>query len=361
MPNVAFVSQDRAPTYGLSLGGAGHYRVGLPCEALRRNGWTTLDGICIGAQGTDLLGCLPVDKVGTSYEEQAAAAVVPDVLVMQRYMGDQQADAILRARAAGQVIINDVDDLFDGLPPSNQAFTATHPKTNPRSNVNHYRKVLAASSLITVSTPYLAHRLARYGRPVVVVRNAIETARFPLAAPRTPPRLGWTGALAFRANDVEQACGAIQWGLGNGYHPEFVHVGAVPGRSLGERLGVAVEEHGMLPIDEWPTAYEHFEVGIVPLSSHPFNEAKSAIKGMEMAASGIPFVATPTPEYRWLHATHGIGLLAARHKDWVRQLRALLDPTFCAEQAEQARTAVKALDIDQQWHQWADVYANAVP
>jgi hypothetical protein len=39
-------------------------------------------------------------------------------------------------------------------------------------------------------------------------------------------------------------------------------------------------------------------VGLVPLTRGPFNEAKSYLKGLEYAAAGIPFIATPTEEYQ---------------------------------------------------------------
>ena len=50
-------------------------------------------------------------------------------------------------------------------------------------------------------------------------------------------------------------------------------------------------------------------VGLVPLLDSAFNRAKSWLKGLEYAALGVPFVASPTPEYVKL-AGLGAGLLA---------------------------------------------------
>ena len=69
-----------------------------------------------------------------------------DVVVLQRWMNQDAPEIIRRARSLGQVVVNDVDDWFFGLPTSNDAFNITHPRNNARENVNHYRKVLAAST-----------------------------------------------------------------------------------------------------------------------------------------------------------------------------------------------------------------------
>lgn len=361
MRTIGFVSQDRAPSYGYRYGGAGHYRISLQAQALREHGWATAEGVCVGNRGGGPLGVMPVDFIGHSLEEMHEATVYPSVIVMQRYM-NEMAFAIKNARKAGQVVINDVDDLFDALPPSNRAFRATHPKSNPMSNVNHYRANLAASSLITVSTPYLAERLTRYNRPVIVLRNAIDLSRWCSHDVEGEPRLGWVGALEFRANDIEQISGAVAMSLGRGYAPWFVHCGAVEAMKMHQAIGldpVNVREYALAPIDEYPSFFRHLDVGVVPLSGHPFNSAKSAIKGMEYAAAGIPFIATPSPEYVWLKREHGMGLLADRHKDWVRQLKLLADPTARAELREHNTIAVKALDMASQWEQWATVYDNA--
>ncbi len=79
-------------------------------------------------------------------------------------------------------------------------------------------------------------------------------------------------------------------------------------------------------IDRYTDLFTGMCIGLVPLSSASFNEAKSAIKGMEYAASGIPFVASPSPEYRWLQETHDLGLVARKPAQWTKHLERLVDP-----------------------------------
>lgn len=102
-----------------------------------------------------------------------------DILVMQRLMHDSLADHVHKARSIGQIIINDLDDWYWGLDPANDAFLSSHPKTNPRENRDHYKKVLASSNVVTVSTHYLADRIKSFVRcPIIVLENTVDIARF---------------------------------------------------------------------------------------------------------------------------------------------------------------------------------------
>jgi hypothetical protein len=99
----------------------------------------------------------------------------------------------------------------------------------------------------------------------------------------------------------------------------------------------------MVAPEHYPSLFV-FDVGIAPLSAVPFNQAKSAIKGLEYAAAGIPFVASPLDAYRALHA-EGIGLLARKRRHWRPLLEQLRDPTFRADEAAKNRELVKRFDV----------------
>jgi hypothetical protein len=98
----------------------------------------------------------------------------------------------------------------------------------------------------------------------------------------------------------------------------------------------------------------------VPLSKCAFNEFKSNLKGLEMAASGNPFVASPTESYIELHA-HGAGELARKPKDWHRALDRLRDPEERALAGKRARQVVEDhYDIANNWVRWRDCYEELV-
>ena len=94
-------------------------------------------------------------------------------------------------------------------------------------------------------------------------------------------------------------------------------------------------------------------VGLVPLTRSPFNEAKSYLKGLEYAAAGIPFIATPTEEYRLLHRA-GVGRLAETPDEWRDHATQLLDPAVRVAEAERQRAIVREqFDISGMGEQWA--------
>lgn len=328
-----------------SFGGSGWYRAGVPAAELARRGHDVVVGTLLAHNRADELGVRSWDE--THHWDF-------DVVVLQRWMYEDLPGRVRRAVASGQRVVNDVDDWFFGLATSNRAFQATHPRLNPESNLNHYRGVLAASSFVTVSTEYLAGRLRSLtGGRVKTVRNSIDLGRWHAKTPTDrSPVVGWVGATPWRSGDLETLRGVVgpfcdSRGL------TFHHAGHVEGRpSAGEVLGVRSHtEELMVPIHEYPRLFQGVDVGIVPLADRPFNEAKSAIKGMEYAASGVPFVAADTAEYRWL-ADKGCGRVARRPREWLRHLDELTDPGVLAEEAAKNSAAVAPLDSSLAGEEW---------
>ena len=66
----------------------------------------------------------------------------------------------------------------------------------------------------------------------------------------------------------------------------------------------------------------------------------SYLKGLEYAAAGIPFIASPTEEYRILHAA-GIGRLASTPDEWRDHATELLDRGVRVAEAERQRALVR--------------------
>jgi glycosyltransferase involved in cell wall biosynthesis len=272
-----------------------------------------------------------------------------DIIYMQRAMFDDIPDRILEARSNGQIIVNDIDDWYWGLSPSNGAFLASHPKHSEKENINHYRKILANSDVVTVSTPYLADRISKFvDCPIVLIRNHVEVDKFIVRdQPETDkPTVGWVGSTGHRSGDLETMKGILSSLEANG-EINVHHSGFNSGHpSFADAVGVPSNRVSLLPMAapaDYPQLFR-FDVGIVPLSSAPFNEAKSYIKGLEYAASGIPFVASATGEYSFL-ADSGIGVVAKKPQQWLTHLRRLRDPKARADQADAGRELVAQHDV----------------
>lgn len=353
---IGYVTLDWSPMMGPdghpTPGGAGFYRCVSPAKELSKHGFEAVVG--------DNLGVMPdgsfVVKAGWDNVEHRGC----DIIVLQRWMSADAADHIRRARAAGQVVINDCDDWYDGLDPSNIAWKHSHPKFSPDANRNHYREVLGASTALTVSTDYLAERLQRLNSNVIVVPNAIDVARWKFRdVSEEKPAVGWVGAVGFRSRDLEELRGVLgPFCVRNKIR--FHHSGHAPGAPSAAEImslseNVKTSTSSMANIYNYPDLFVRFSIGIVPLSSIPFNRAKSSIKGLEYGACGIPFVASSTPEYQKL-ASEGGGRTARKPRDWIRYLEQLLDPDERRIAGLAARKASESHDMADNWTAWRDAY-----
>lgn len=285
-----------------------------------------------------------------------------DVIVMQRAMFSDIPDRILEAQSNGQIIVNDLDDWYWGLSTSNGAWAASHPKNSPHENVNHYKKVLSRSDVVTVSTPYLAERISRFVRcPIEVIPNFVDVQKFTARKPvdTDVPTVGWVGSTAHRSGDLEVLSGVLGSLLSAG-KIKLHHSGHVEQHPrFADMVGVPVDEVSTLPMvqpAEYPSLFT-FDVGLVPLTNVPFNQAKSAIKGLEYASAGVPFIASDLDEYRSLHEG-GIGLLAKKARHWFAHIERLRDPAERAKQARLVRERVDAYDIRYGVKMWDEFYAS---
>ena len=177
-------------------------------------------------------------------------------------------------------------------------------------------------------------------------------------------RVGWTGSLLTHPDDLDATSGAVQPVLDRhlAANPWFHVVGT--GKGVRTALGLTDEPSstGWLPLEEYPGAMAEIDVGIVPLAGHRFNEAKSWLKGLEFAALGVPFVATPTTEYRELHDTYRLGYLASDRDEWEALLDHLVaNPAARMHAGEQGRATVREhLTVEKNAYRWMEAWALAL-
>jgi glycosyltransferase involved in cell wall biosynthesis len=108
----------------------------------------------------------------------------------------------------------------------------------------------------------------------------------------------------------------------------------------------------MCLVRDYPERMFGMNIGLVPLNRVPFSEAKSNLKGLEYAAKGIPFIATPTQEYRILYES-GVGRLAETPDEWRDHATELLDPDVRREEGERIREIVaRDWTIEGRAEQW---------
>lgn len=262
-------------------------------------------------------------------------------LVMEKWVLKQ----IEMARKAGQRVHIDVDDFYDGLHEDNAAFNATD-AANAVRNREVYRASIEMADVVTVTTPFLLDYYSDKCPDVRLIRNGVNPEMF-IQRPVTKakPVIGWMGATAWRSGDLETLSTWLP-GLLDEHDLTFHHSGWHPSSPLAaDRIGIDHERcsiHKMIPVTRL-TSLMCFDIGLVPLNDIPFNHAKSALKGLEYAAAGIPFVAQELPEYVML-AESGVGVTAGTDAEWIEQVTRLLDPQERANDA--ARNCEALLD---QW------------
>lgn len=311
-----YLRKSRSPDGAPKWGGAGWARIGQYLPYLRASGHTVVCGTLWRENGQMVIE----DDI-----EDRTERVTPDVVILQRLMHEGIAqDCINSRREHGQFFIQDIDDWYWGLDPRNQAWMASHPKYNKEENTRFYTANVAAADMITVSTPWLADACAKKwpGKQIEVIKNYVDVARFTpvIGNPYENPTLGWVGSTAHRSGDLEILKGTMNQAINLGY--TIYHGGHNPqADSFASRVGLTDEQTVVKPLttaEQYPMLLT-MDVGVIPLSDKPFNHAKSDIKGLEYAASGIPFIASPSPSYTTLHKEFdGHFLLAKRPRDWIK-------------------------------------------
>jgi glycosyltransferase involved in cell wall biosynthesis len=176
-------------------------------------------------------------------------------------------------------------------------------------------------------------------------------------AARGPERalVGWSGTLLSHHGGLEVTRGQVARAV-QAADATMRIIGPISERARVQlALGLAEppEATGWLAITDYPAALARLDLGIVPLADNRFNAAKSALTGLSMAACGVPFVASATAEYRRLAAL-GAGRLAAKPKDWGREVgRLLRDPALRQELAAQGRAVAADHTIEANaWRTW---------
>ena len=344
---IGFASNDwsrsmRDPFGNPVMGGSGHIRLGQYITPLRKRGIDVRLGILAHHSISGVFGIH--EPMGTNHFDC-------DVIVMQRYMHKNVLLDMKKAQAAGQVILNDVDDWYWGLSEKNAAYDASDPDKNKDENIVWYKQILENSDGIIASTPFLRDKLSQWNENTLLHTNYVNVKQFENVKPfETDKRrivVGWMGSTAHRSGDLEilrpvstEISKFASW-----HHTGDISAPNIP--RFYKEVGVSsgnVTTSPFLPPYLLQNGF-NFSVGIVPLTNIPFNHAKSYIKGLEYAAAGVPFVASWSPQYEELTQTHGIGCLAKSVDDYVELLYQFKDESLMAEHSKTLRQKVKKFDV----------------
>ena len=285
-----------------------------------------------------------------------------DLVVFQRPVDQHIAETITLIRRQGVAVCIELDDDFWHIDRQNIAYESFH---EPRRNVKYLERACREADLVTVSTPALLSVVPT--STIRVLPNFVPQEYLTLEVnPEAPWAMfedrvivGWTGNPATHPGDLETTQRAVVHAVRQ-TDSVFFAVGSV---ETGRILGFDPEESAYCPpvvLEKYPCTVKGLDVGIVPLRLTQFNEAKSWLKGLEYAALGVPFIASPTGEYLRLFKK-GAGLIAKNPAEWQRRLASLLaNEPYREEVARRGFEAVSEMTYEKNAHRWADAWTKAV-
>jgi glycosyltransferase involved in cell wall biosynthesis len=342
---VAFLTGDFNEIDGqLEPNGCAWYRLVLPSRELAKRGWDTGVGVP-RANSEQGLGLAHKDGMLTGW----------DIYVLKLLMIEQIAPMMRGMQERGTRMVVDVDDFHFGLHEENIASRATDPHRNPTANRAFYEQSIREADTVIVSTAFLADFYETRVRDVRLVRNSLDIDRWTPIQQDEQPILGWVGGTLWRSGDVEILQDWLP-GFVKDHEVRVHHAGHIPGdgQHFGARVGLQrVTTTPMCLVKDYPERMFDMNIGLVPLNRVPFSEAKSNLKGLEYAAKGIPFIATPTEEYRILYDS-GVGRLAETPDEWRDHATELLDPDVRREEGARIRAIVeKEWTIGRKADEWA--------
>lgn len=332
-------------------GGCGFYRVRAPAEEVSKL------GVDIEIPDDGSVKVKIKDRVITEIEDD------PDLIILQRPLNDIYPSLVAQAQRQGIAVVFETDDDFETVHGRNIAHESLH-STPERINPKFLRQCAEMADHVTVSTPRLL-KFARHKR-ATVLRNAIPDSFFSLPIPErdfSSPRIGWSGSVATHPDDLQVTKGAVGEVLkNNGLDLTVIGDGVYVHRNLQLSKETKVLESGWVDVEHYfPAFAENVDICIAPLELSPFNESKSFLKGMEAAAAGMPFIASPTSEYLYAEVC-GIGQTAKTPGDWRKKLQRLIDnPDKAYELGQQYREVVREeFNYKHNAQQWLDSWTQAV-
>jgi glycosyltransferase involved in cell wall biosynthesis len=337
-PTIAFLTYDWSFTLKpIQPNGCAWYRCYLPMLELKKEKYESAMGIPVfnDSHGFGIL--VPDNKAVHGW----------DIVVLKLIMLERFIDFVDKAIELKQKVVVDLDDHMEGLHKDNLAHKMTSPEKNPKNNREHYFKIIEKASALITSTPFLKdfYQKKYPNKPVYLVRNGIDLDRWKIRNDHSGhlPTFGWVGATPWRSGDLE---------ILNPYLGKFIkdkncrfhHSGSIinaPG--VDKKIGIDKKiftHEPMKPINGYPEMFRKIDIGIVPLTDVEFNHAKSFIKGLEYVASGIPFIASPSPEYVYL-AEQGVGRIASTPEEWLIHAEELISPKIRKEERLKNREIVR--------------------
>lgn len=297
---------------------------------------------------------LPPVAVGTDKDGNVKEVYPPDdmaTVVLQRTTHRYLVQSIPLWQRAGIRVVVDVDDALSFVHPGNQAAAGLRPREGHVHAAHHLFDACRLADVVTCTTPALAEL---YRRDAIVLPNYLPDGAFVEGRVDNTDLL-WPAGMHSHPNDLDAIKGVLPWvARATGAAVKMLGQDDEDRGRYARLTGVEAEMVQPVGLPQWPAFLSLIGVGMVPLADTPFNHAKSKLKGIELAAVGVPFVASPRADYVQMHAESGLGILAATRNEWRRELKKLVtDDVWRKHVSEFNRAAAQKYRLREHAARWA--------
>lgn len=238
----------------------------------------------------------------------------------------------------GKKLVVECDDFFDLNEDS--PFNEEHDLFEAKFVITQTMKF---ADMITTTTPYLAKKLRKYNKNVVVLPNYIDYERWnqPYMPNDTKKiRIGWAGSIT-HLNDMKMIVKPLKKICKEFKNIQLVIIGDPRVAELFK--GLNVESMNGVPFEVWPSKLHslRLDIGLAPLRDTEFNRCKSNIKWIEYSIAKVPGVYSPTV-YNNYDFDGNYGQIAETEEQWYRCIKNyIICENLRKDIASRARGAVK--------------------
>ena len=318
--NLLFIPRDNK--------GCGFYRMLVPANEIKRQ---------------DLANVIVAERL----DEQSAAWA--HVIIIQRVFEPQWYEMIEKLQSAGKKIVYEIDDLLTSVSPHNPSFAIWDPLG---SNIGRAMKVMQMCDAVQVTTDRLRNEYALWNPRTEVLPNYLDHSLWDQPAWNAVHwtdyyrkkndgiiRIGWAGAgshyhdlqlIEKVITDITKKYQNVHFVM-MGYHGQsktgpqlFPDIPDQPCRHCGTEG--QLEKIGGIDLLYYPSKLKEcaFDIAVAPLIETGFNQGKSDLRIKEMAALGVPVVATRMKPYSDSVKEGYTGFLASTAKEWYDSLEVLI-------------------------------------
>jgi glycosyltransferase involved in cell wall biosynthesis len=339
------MSEEKLDAFGwlADRTGCGHLRVMQPLDALtRERGYKTAHD---------------VRMVGSKEE-------LPNTLIGQRVCKDGPSSLWFQIGVAKDRprTVYELDDDLWNVDPSNAKAYKWFIHGIDGEGVRHdihanIRRNIAVADYVTCTTEPLANLMRQFNPNVHIIPNYIPRWVLDWERPhRDELTIGWGGS----------GTHGMDWAAEGPQISRFLKRSGMPFRLIGGGLEQARVQL-KLPVDQvsaagWiedPETYWRtidYDIGVIPLRPHIFNQSKSHLKFLENAALGIPTVASDAGPYSNAIEHGKTGFLVKRDHEWGKYLRDLSnDEAMREEIGANAKAWARTQILEDHLDEWAKV------